>query len=805
MFQGLFKKNIFLAAIYLFFAQLAGQNFTVLSGLKGTCKNLPIELRKYSPIHGVLLVHSGELHKIYKEEGPLGQIARLLFYQLDGSLVPTARPSNPFFMVPDRLIADIILALDSKEIFNAFIKNSELFKQPFEEIYVKDGAQTKKNFRTVINRFFRYLIILQSSDDLSIRAKLRKLFLSFIYLRAKTDQDLKRFLLLLTPPYLKIQKSLDLKNVFTKQDLELFTKQIGSFSSLEDEIEKVIKFLVLNQKSPFEFLIPKNRHCMYNQNSVAICAEDVFQGVMNFIFYDYQKQKFTIQRVAKKLHLNKKYKEFIEYYNDPHIDNYMERTKDDWMDLLSNVPSVEYLSDDKYEIKPDKNNFLKIFSFLIGQKVNSFSELGRFLSTEERTVVFTPQVGLDSYGEIVLDITDSNGFKILLNIIIEGGHAYMLLKDQEKVDIPFSFFKEIRKLTEASNLPLSSLINVNEVFVDDNENTLLIKSVIKKDLEIIYFLLKTGVDIDKKNLKGNTAFAVACQRNNFEIMDLLRRHGANLDTENNEGETPFKTAMRKTNIDVIKYLIKYGVSIDQKSAFKEQFIISLFSKKQYRLAYLLLHSKPVNSSYISSKGLSLFIEAIKSNHYNSIEKLIQRGADINKKEKETKLTPLMIAIKKQNFKVVDLLLRSGIKEEILNPTSLLAPISPLLVSVRERNYLITETLLLHEVDPNFEGEEGFTPLLAAIKNKDLSLVKLLIRNGADLNYRTLLDDLHPLELAFKVGDVAIIKELISSGVIFDFELKKFIEENKKEIFERYGVSLRNTQSPNPGQMALDPS
>jgi ankyrin repeat protein len=801
MFKRLVKKIIFLVAICFSAISLKAHNFAVLSGLKGTYQELPVEFRKYSPIHGTLLVHSGELNKIYESGSPLGDIAQLLFYMHDGVLKPTARPSNPFFMIPAEFIAQIILALDSEKIFNEFLEDKEKFKKRFKGVYVTGGIRSNKQFNQTINSFFRHLEKLQLNGDLSGRTKLRKLFLSFAYLRAKTNKDLKTFLLLLLPEEFKVDESLRLENVFTKEDIEGLAENFSSLDHPEDEIEKIIKFLVLNQSSRLAVLIPKNRNSRYKEESFPSCVEDVLQAVMNFIFFNKQTQKFDIQRVAGKVNLNQKYKDFIAKYGDPYMNNYMEITKNDWVELLSGIPSLIYIIDDEYEMDSDKNNFLKAFSFLVGQEIKNFTQLGDLLSTEERTIKFTDQT-INGHGIVLLEVIDLDGFVVSLEIDIDDGHADCVLKDENKEIVPLDFFKEIKKLNDVFNLPLSALVNVNETFVDAQDNTLLIYAVKKNDIEMVAFLLTLGADINKSNMVGGTPFSKASQDGNFEMIDLLRRSGANINSENIIGETPFQTAIRSGNIKVAEYLIKHGVPIDQKSFCKEKLFILALSNKKYKLASFLLEQK-INPNYIDRyRKKSLFIDAVYSNNYQIVEQLIAMGADVNKTGEEDLFSGLLTAIGKQNVKIVNLLLNSG-AEKYIDKADTLNLITPLLEAVIRGNYLMSEILLLYGANPNYENSKGKTPLLDAIEQKNVSLVALLLHHGASINYRTLKENIHPLEAAFLAEDIATVKELLSYKVIFDESLVKFIEDNKREILEKYGFYLRDSKSPNLSQRVLE--
>ena len=117
----------------------------------------------------------------------------------------------------------------------------------------------------------------------------------------------------------------------------------------------------------------------------------------------------------------------------------------EWLSLVSEIPSVTYLTGDIFEISPNLSNFFKVVVYLFGitqastQKERNFfstvkdffwstwviqpDKLGQLLSTPERTVKF---ITYNKQGSLRLIIKDK-GENIVFNetAYFIGGHSHI--------------------------------------------------------------------------------------------------------------------------------------------------------------------------------------------------------------------------------------------------------------------------------------------------------------------------------------------------------------------------------------------
>ncbi|ORY74640.1 ankyrin, partial [Neocallimastix californiae] len=103
-----------------------------------------------------------------------------------------------------------------------------------------------------------------------------------------------------------------------------------------------------------------------------------------------------------------------------------------------------------------------------------------------------------------------------------------------------------------------------------------------------------------------------------------------------------------------------------------------------------------------SKGNNILYYALKNNDINTIKYLIQNKIDANKKNNYEK-SPLDVAVSK------------GYK------------------TLKTEKEKLVKILILKGSNVNYTDNEENTPLIYAIQKEYLSIVKMLITNGADVN------------------------------------------------------------------------
>ena len=134
--------------------------------------------------------------------------------------------------------------------------------------------------------------------------------------------------------------------------------------------------------------------------------------------------------------------------------------------------------------------------------------------------------------------------------------------------------------------------------------------------------------------------------------------------------------------------------------------------------------------------------------------LIDHGADPNARDREGK-SALYRALERGRTQVAEMLVRHGAR---LRPTALLHQLTRAGTADRD----VLAFLLKRGADIDHLDPRGQTPLIQAIVDDNLRLVKHLIRAGADVN-RADARGRRPLKIATEGGNGAIIRLLRRNG------------------------------------------
>ena len=140
----------------------------------------------------------------------------------------------------------------------------------------------------------------------------------------------------------------------------------------------------------------------------------------------------------------------------------------------------------------------------------------------------------------------------------------------------------------------------------------------------------------------------------------------------------------------------------------------------------------MNACTLNFKDTPILI-AITQNQIETVNFLVQHGADVNRGERSmNRIEPLFLAMQLNLKKVIQVLLSSKSidvnawctmmngKEPLLSRCILIAP-------------AYAELLLEAGADPNIVDDQNATPLTWCAHFRNVELIKLLIRYGADVN------------------------------------------------------------------------
>lgn len=191
-----------------------------------------------------------------------------------------------------------------------------------------------------------------------------------------------------------------------------------------------------------------------------------------------------------------------------------------------------------------------------------------------------------------------------------------------------------------------------------------------EDVNILDFFIKKGININQKDKEGNTAFLNAAKGNNFEILQKLAPLTKNINQQNNEGHSAITYATQRMNLEAFELLKGKGANTDIVDADGNNLYYHLFNAYSRRNSDLFddFENALINSGVSfkkASKNESLLHMAIAKGENKLIQRALELGADINKKNKDG-LTPLhLAAMKATDVKLLQLLISKGADKKTL--------------------------------------------------------------------------------------------------------------------------------------------
>jgi ankyrin repeat protein len=301
---------------------------------------------------------------------------------------------------------------------------------------------------------------------------------------------------------------------------------------------------------------------------------------------------------------------------------------------------------------------------------------------------------------------------------------------------------------------------------------------------VVKELIQQKVVIDKADGDGKTALKMAALDGHDVVVNLLIKAGAQVDAVDNEGWTALMNVAGKGNLEVAKILIKAGADANACSLTGVTPLIQAIGKHEES-----------NAAKSLKQLLGDFDEDDSDEEVDSIEMiklLLKQGASPNVDREGTSL--LMDAEENDDSELVKLLKEYGasaevssaslassdgeLKSEGLHHGSEYISASKALISaIGQINVSRVKELTNDGADINYQGSSGNTPLSLAVSamaveslsrrnRRDLKeIADLLVNQGANLNLEGC--DPGPLGMAAFVGDLHLVNAMLTHGAKTD--------------------------------------
>ncbi len=156
------------------------------------------------------------------------------------------------------------------------------------------------------------------------------------------------------------------------------------------------------------------------------------------------------------------------------------------------------------------------------------------------------------------------------------------------------------------------------------------------------------------------------------------------------------------------------------------------------LGFLLEKGAPVSARSRDGEGAMPLHQAAARGYRGCVELLLANGADINAMDRHIsdghrfrRFTALCFAVHNGHYELVELLINRGAE---VNPTVKVTH-TPLYIAVRKENLKMARLLIEKGADVNCKVSASLTPLFTAVHLGNLEMAKLLVENGANVNHK----------------------------------------------------------------------
>lgn len=273
--------------------------------------------------------------------------------------------------------------------------------------------------------------------------------------------------------------------------------------------------------------------------------------------------------------------------------------------------------------------------------------------------------------------------------------------------------------------------------------------------EIVKQLITKGADVNVKDKDGETPLQHAASEGHKEVVKLLVARGADINVAAKNGRHPLGDAALAGHEDVVKLLIAGGAQVNLTERRGTALHAAAFAGHSKIVDLLIANGADVNSNALYGTPLHLALRSrLKVTNDTAaqiVEKLLDKGADVNAKDLRHGRSPLHLAADHGRRNAAELLIAAGADVSAKDKEGH----TPLWYAKRKDRTETAELLRRHgAVESLYDAAEA----------GDINHVNRLIAEGADVNARTDGRLITPIYLAAREGHKEICELLIAEGV-----------------------------------------
>ena len=292
-------------------------------------------------------------------------------------------------------------------------------------------------------------------------------------------------------------------------------------------------------------------------------------------------------------------------------------------------------------------------------------------------------------------------------------------------------------------------VNINKK--DEKGQTILFSLVAKRKLEALKILIKNGANLTLEDLHRKTILDEAVDRNDGIMIRFLLDNGFNINHKNNSGRTIFQNVARMGNNKIFQIFMKYNADFNIKDSHGKTVLFDAVEGGNLDILKDVINNTN-NLNILDENHQNALFSAVLKDDISLATELILNGINVNFLDKDGQ-NVLFNAILQgaKNLPLIELLIKKGINlnivdnyhknliDEILyvfdlqkNPPKELD--GKYKIVTEEKEYLPLGFLFLeHGLEIDKIDESGKTILQKAVENKNFANAEFLLNCGADVN------------------------------------------------------------------------
>ena len=286
---------------------------------------------------------------------------------------------------------------------------------------------------------------------------------------------------------------------------------------------------------------------------------------------------------------------------------------------------------------------------------------------------------------------------LLHDAVVKGNReiVYLLLEFKKSNPVGYTIFLEHAAKTATSQGDIAMVRGLlkKDAAIRDDIDSLLIKAVMFEHLKLVEFLLQEGANIDADD-------------------GLM---------------TPLIYALRDDDDLCMRYLLEQGADPNRRPANTRMPALAFACyHRELSKAKILLEAGALidRGAYEGPTPLAL---AVEQGYEEIVRTLLQSGADVNA-ACEPSQAPLYQAVAKDRPGLATILLKAGAAPDLLCEQE--AQMTPLMLAVQREDYFFAELLVKHGADMHKPGAEGFSALELAVRAGSEDIVAMLREKAA---------------------------------------------------------------------------